>query len=197
MTDNNARSTKTLHISSVLPPLLSSGDSSATFCLDFVPYLQFDVCVRKFIKSLHCGQSATITFSALAPHIRFLSKNFILSAVPFMPRTYLDDADSDPADVRRFERAYTPLFVSLTRLTELLCSTSPQITIKCVEQVSDEYSQSLLTLERMLLQDKIVRDVLIRRWSLSGWREHRLMLAWEAGLFSSGLLHRWKVVIDK
>ncbi|KAF5373800.1 hypothetical protein D9758_000833 [Tetrapyrgos nigripes] len=174
----------------LLPPLLSK-DVNATLCLDFVPYSQIDIFVRKFIRSLPARKTASIEFTTIAPHVHFLRNTFILTAFPFLPRQYLN------IDARPFQRASTPLFVSLARVTELLSSMSLQVSVKSIEQLSNEYAQTLLAREKNMLDNVPLRDAAIREWSLSGWREHRLMLAWEAALCSSGLLVRWKIVVQR
>jgi hypothetical protein len=183
-----------MYASTTLPTLhlpLLSKDLNTTLCLDFIPYPQIDVTIRNFIRSLPAHKSAAIEFTAIASHIRFLSNNFVLAALPFLPRQYLK------SDIRPFQRACTPLLVSLARVTEVLSCLSLHITVKTIEQLSNEYARMLLAREKSLLDDALLRDDSIRQWSVSGWREHRLMLAWEEALFSSGLLVRWKIVFCK
>jgi hypothetical protein len=52
-------------------------------------------------------------------------------------------------------------------------------------------------MEQALVEDRVLRMDLIRKWGVEGWREHRLMIAWEAGLLSAGYLQRWNVIVRK
>lgn len=173
------------------PPFLS---------LDYIPYSQIEASLKSFQTRLRDGASGTLELTTLASNIAFLSTPFIFSAIPFLPRKYLKPDTQTP--LRTTQRTSTPLFTSLPRIIELLTSTShagssTQIRIESIQNVSQHTASFLQTLSTSLEDDSEVRTKFIDRWSIEGWREHRFLMDWEAGLLSAGLLTKWVIVVRK
>ncbi|ESK95085.1 hypothetical protein Moror_13817 [Moniliophthora roreri MCA 2997] len=167
----------TLHL---LPPIISPSLRN-TLCLDFIPQSEVESILRNFLHSLPLGTQATIEFTARDPHIPFMSDSFLTCALPFM--------------LRYQQRTSAPLFVSLTRVIDTI--TDFKMKILSVTNESDEYAQELYTRERDMLIDRALRTRFIQQHGETVWREHRLMVVWEAGLHATGLLNRWVVVFRK
>jgi hypothetical protein len=107
-----------------------------------------------------------------------------------MPRKYL-------LRERGSCRTSTPLLTSLHRIIEVLSSGPSNNTIERITNVTANHVTALRMMEQALVEDRVLRMDLIRKWGVEGWREHRLMIAWEAGLLSAGYLQRWNVIVRK
>jgi len=177
---------------SLTPPLVSPNTPS-TLYLDFIPHPQLEASIRNLQSVLRKGIPATLEFTTIAPHISFLSTSFILCALPFLPRKHLATDQNQETALR----TSTPLLTSLHRVIELLTSTPSKLTIESILNVSASCVTGLNALEGELQDDRGIRTAFIDKWGVEGWREHRLMMAWEAGLLSAGYLTRWIVVVRK
>jgi hypothetical protein len=170
---------------------ISFQDAQAITCLDFLPYSDLESSIHNIIQSrLQLRSSALFEFTTLASNIAFLSDQFIFCALPFMPRKYLEQRD-------RPCRTSTPLLTSLHHITKVISSGPSTVTIERITNVTAEHVMALRMIEQSLVTDRVLRLRLIKKWGIEGWREHRLMIAWEAGLLSAGHLQRWNVVVRK
>lgn len=168
------------------PPNISS-----TVYLDFIAPSDLASALRFVQSRLIPGAAATLEFTTIAPDITLLSDAFALCAVPFMPRMH---ARTDAAS----QRTTTPLLTSLHRVVELLAAAGPvPVTIESVTNATATQITALWALHSRLLADRGLRSALIDKWGEEGWREHRLMVAWEAGLLAAGYISRWIVVVRK
>jgi hypothetical protein len=146
------------------------------------------------------GTFATLEFTTSAPHVTFLSPQFILCAVPFLPHKHARaraKANITPTDRRN--RTATPLLASLHRVLELLTAGpgTGALALENVSNVSTKYAEGLTGAAERLEDDSATRAAFIHQWGEGAWREQRLMLGWEAALYSAGLLKRWVVIVRK
>jgi hypothetical protein len=85
----------------------------------------------------------------------------------------------------------------LHRILELLTTGTAALALENVSNVSRQYADGLSAAATHLEEASATRAAFIRQWGDAGWREERLMMGWEAALFSAGLLMRWVVVVRK
>ncbi|KAJ7137725.1 hypothetical protein C8R44DRAFT_727940 [Mycena epipterygia] len=160
--------------------------------LDYIPFSHLEPSLLRLRAALAPGTVATLEFTTPAPSTTFLSTPFNLCAVPFLPRKYAVGAP-------RRTRTATPLLASVHRVLELLAAGPgpAALTLERVENVSKTYAEGLNAAAGHLEDDRATRAAFIQQWGVAGWREQRLMMAWEAALFSAGHLTRWVVVVRK
>jgi len=169
---------------------VSFDDHQTITCLDFLPYPELESSIRTIQARLHPGSSALFKFTSISPKIAFLSDQFVFCCLPFMPRRYLLKQDNP-------RRTSTPLLTSLHHITEVLSTESSTVSIQQITNVTAEHIIALRMMEQSLVTDPVRRLGMIGKWGLDGWRDHRFMIAWEAGLLSAGYLQRWNVVVRK
>ncbi|KAJ7286201.1 hypothetical protein C8J57DRAFT_1708554 [Mycena rebaudengoi] len=157
--------------------------------LDYTHFSHLEASILHIRNSLTPGTFETLEFTTPSQPIPFLSAQFILCSIPFLPRKYAIHTRTPP----RY-RTSTPVLASINRILELLTA-GP--TLERVVNVSEQYAAALNVRSLHLEDDKDCRAAFIQQWGLAGWREERLMMAWEAALFSAGWLTRWVVVIRK
>ncbi|KAJ6618812.1 hypothetical protein B0H10DRAFT_1658575, partial [Mycena sp. CBHHK59/15] len=153
--------------------------------LDYTPYPHLNAALLRLRHILAPGTAATLEFTAPAQPIAVLGSQFVLCVLPFLPRTHA------PA------RTSTPLFVSLQRVLALLTAGPAAPALERVLNVSERYATALRATATRLEDDRGTRTTFIHQWGAAAWREQRLMLEWEAALFSAGHLTRWIVVVRK
>ncbi|KAJ4475801.1 hypothetical protein J3R30DRAFT_951925 [Lentinula aciculospora] len=151
--------------------------------LDFVPYTSLEPTLKKFLLTIPSGSQGIIEFSVLAPHLKWLSAEFVLCAVPFIYLTsHSDGSTSTPTP--------TPMLLSLKLVIELLSATCTTI-LSC----TNASSENSLTLRET-----------VRGWDsvegcgLGGESRTRLkrsMLIWQAAILSAGWVQRWVVVVSR
>lgn len=158
--------------------------------LDFVPFHKLEKEINKIQSSLQSGSTTILEFSCLASEVRFMSRKFILCAIPFLLRTY-----NDPKKAFKYGRTIVPLLTGFNTFVAIMSSESS--TIKSIGNISSWHAHSLLQLEERLSNDRHLRMTCVREEGIAGWREKKFMLAWEAGLLRAGFLMRWRVVLVK
>jgi hypothetical protein len=166
---------------------------------DYLPFSCLEPSLLELRATLTPGTSATLEFTTPAPHVAFLSPQFTLCAVPFLPRRHAAPPTSNstlPVSRAR-TRTATPLQASLHRILELLTTGTAALALENVSNVSRQYADGLSAAATHLEEASATRAAFIRQWGDAGWREERLMMGWEAALFSAGLLMRWVVVVRK
>ncbi|KAF8205781.1 hypothetical protein K438DRAFT_1670024 [Mycena galopus ATCC 62051] len=176
-------------------PFSFSITSNAHLDLDYVPFSRLEPSLLELRATLVPGTFATLEFTAPAPHVSFLSPHFIICAVPFLPRRHV--AQIAPNSIHPRTRTATPLQASLHRVLELLTAAPGALALENVSNVSKQYAEGLNKAAEQLEDAGVTRAAFIRQWGEAGWREQRLMMGWEAALFSAGLLTRWLVVVRK
>ncbi|KAJ7940273.1 hypothetical protein B0H13DRAFT_2260525 [Mycena leptocephala] len=124
---------------------------------------------------------------------------FILCAVPFLPHKHAPPRPKPTHANDRRNRTATPLLASLHRVLELLTAGpgTGALALENVSNVSTKYAEGLTTAAERLEDDSATRAAFIHQWGEGAWREQRLMLGWEAALYSAGLLTRWVVIVRK
>ncbi|KAJ7632963.1 hypothetical protein FB45DRAFT_866459 [Roridomyces roridus] len=157
--------------------------------LDYIPLAQLEPSLVQLRATLPAGTSATLEFTTSAAHLSFLSPQFTISAVPFLPRKRVGRSG--------VARTATPLFASIHRILELLTAGPAALALESVSNESIKYANALNAAATQLEQDPAARSAFIQQWKEEGWRERRLMLVWEAALFSAGHLMRWVVVVRR
>ncbi|KAF9483795.1 hypothetical protein BDN70DRAFT_264046 [Pholiota conissans] len=165
--------------------------SRPSFDLDFVPYHELRHEIR-CIQDLHRpGNSTVIEFSCLGPGVRLMGADFLLCAVPFVTSNV-----NAHACKKRINRTSMPFFVQVHDVVGILTSRRA-LAVKSIINISWEYAETLYRLEKDLVNDRNLRTQHIEDVALAGWREDRLMLAWEAGLLTSKLLVRWRITFSE
>jgi hypothetical protein len=173
------------------PRNLNAEASTYPLDLDFVPFHHLEKQINKIQCSLPSG-STILEFSCLAPAVRFMSRDFILCAIPFLLRTYKDSKEA-PKHIR----TTSPLLTRFNTFVALLSSEPSTIRVKSIVDISRWHAHSLLQLEERLSNDRHLRTTCVQEEGIAGWREKKFMLAWEAGLLRAGFLTRWRVVLVK
>ncbi len=90
-------------------------------------------------------------------------------------------------------RTSTPLLLTLQSVVAAL--SNERLSILTLTNISSEHADSLLFQEKELVTSKGLRNQIVRKGGLTGWRKRRLALVWQAGLLSAGLLIRWRIVL--
>ncbi|KAJ7256499.1 hypothetical protein B0H12DRAFT_1232828 [Mycena haematopus] len=173
--------------------------SNAHLDLDYLPFSNLEPSLLELRTTLAPGTFVTLEFTTLAPHVAFLSPHFTICAVPFLPRRHLRSATKIAPCWIHPTRTATPLQASLHRILELLTAAGPGVALALenVSNVSKQYADGLNAAAEHLEGASGTRAAFIGQWGEAGWREQRLMMGWEAALFSAGLLMRWVVVVRK
>ncbi|KAF8913526.1 hypothetical protein CPB85DRAFT_553845 [Mucidula mucida] len=142
--------------------------------LNTIPHSQIHAAIKSHLNN-RTG-STVLEFTTLASNVPWMSREFILSAVPFLRRA------GTP----------TPLLTSLLDVLKI-----DDARIKTVENVSRQYAALLITTaEFELTEERATRSEFINRFGMQMWREHRFLLIWEAALLNAGLTCRWIVVFE-
>ncbi|KIY50825.1 hypothetical protein FISHEDRAFT_71140 [Fistulina hepatica ATCC 64428] len=178
-------------------------DTCPLLCLDDIPSHLVRKRIDAFCASLCTGETAALEFTTLAPSTPFLSVPFFLSGIPFL-RCSLSSRQHSSKPGRRL---LTPFAITLSGILDLLSTpclsaqhrkptrmSSPRAArINSVLNVSSQHAARLLALRDHLENDTLMRTSFVNAYGLEFWRQHRLMLAWEAGLLTAGLLERWVI----
>jgi len=164
--------------------------------LDTVPHDYVAKAIGRFKSSLGQGCRGTIEFSALAPGIRFMSRAYIQSTLPFLPRRFTRSLDRKTAIP---ERSSTPLFITLNQIVELLISPAhaDPLILESITNASSAYARSIAAAYDSLSNSRYARDPFIQEFGITAWREYRFFLAWEAALLKTGKLERWVVMVQR
>ncbi|KAF8163503.1 hypothetical protein B0H34DRAFT_837142 [Crassisporium funariophilum] len=173
------------NISGNKPPIRAE---LVAFDLDFISYHRLEAELSVIHLRLGPDSSKAIEFSCLAPGIGFLTHDFVLCAIPFLPTTYRTSKTNT-----QVSHTTTPLFVSLNSVIASL-SSGPW-TIKSIQNISNLHALALDKLGQDLLYDKAARSAFIEGANVAAWREKIFRLAWEAALLRAGLLMRWRVIL--
>lgn len=161
---------------------------STSIDLDVVPYRNLETELRRIQAPYQAGSLITVEFSCLASDIAFMSTQFILCAIPLLPRAFGNRTKRNP-------RTSTLLLTRLETMVSLLLSLSCRIV--CVDNVSSRRAAILQALEMDLVGNKSKRVDCINKIGVAGWREERFMFAWEAVLLMSGNLIRWRITLKR
>ncbi|KIK63752.1 hypothetical protein GYMLUDRAFT_40817 [Collybiopsis luxurians FD-317 M1] len=143
--------------------------------LDFVPYGSLESTIKSLVLSLPFGSRAVVEFTTLSPHIKWLSKDFALCAVPFL-YSRQDSQMEAPTP--------TPMLLSLNQVIAILSLRcySPSLGIISCTNSSADFSTNLQRLARELAPCHV---------------EQKALHLWQAALLNAGLIHRWVVVVSK
>ncbi|KAJ7112453.1 hypothetical protein C8R43DRAFT_153168 [Mycena crocata] len=160
--------------------------------LDYTPFSSLESSLLRLRSTLAPGALASLEFTTPTPSVTFLSTQFTICAVPFMTRKYPGGSGAPNRN-----RTATPLLASLHRVLELLTAGPAALALESVSNVSQQYADGLTAAAEHLEDDRATRTTLIQQCGMAAWREQRLMMAWEAALFSAGHLSRWVVVVRK
>ncbi|KAJ6490594.1 hypothetical protein C8R47DRAFT_1214887 [Mycena vitilis] len=179
-------------------PLPLSFTSNQHLDLDYLPFSCLESSLLELRATLAPGTFATLEFTTPAPHVTFLSPQFTLCAVPFLPRKRTRPLPKGTTVIESARtRTATPLLASPHRVLELLTAGPGALALENVSNISIKYAEGLTAAAEHLEDDSLARSAFINRWGEAGWREQRLMMVWEAALFSAGLLTRWVIIVRK
>ncbi|KAJ7217190.1 hypothetical protein GGX14DRAFT_561716 [Mycena pura] len=180
-------------------PIFHSLTSDSYLEIDCVPFSRLDTSLRQLRDTLKPGAAATLEFTTPAPNITFLSSEFNICAVPFLPRKYATPPPNTPhLSTPRPNRTATPLLASIHRVLEHLTVGPSALTLESLTNVSEMYADGLIAAVERLEDDRAARTAFVNQWGAAGLREELFMMAWEAALFRSGRhLIRWIVVVRK
>ncbi|KDR73537.1 hypothetical protein GALMADRAFT_251264 [Galerina marginata CBS 339.88] len=155
--------------------------------LDLVQYLDLNAEISRIQLLTQSTSSTIVEFSCLAMPTGFLTHQFMLCAIPFVPYLAGEKHGS------RKNRTSAPLLAKLPDILSLFPAGTSMI--DNVVNISYQHAISLQSMEKELVDNKRVRQEYIRDVGMVGWREDRLMLVWEAGLLQCGLLNRWRITL--
>ncbi|OJA13882.1 hypothetical protein AZE42_05403 [Rhizopogon vesiculosus] len=119
------------------------------------------------------GCRATLEFTSLSSSISVLSTTHTLCMMPFLTRRLpyrLSDVFAAVSNTRNF------------KLTSL-------------SNTSETYANSLAAASTKLTDDPVVRKQYVDEVGIKGWRERRLMIAFEAALVRKGWLEHWEAIL--
>ncbi|KAJ7735430.1 hypothetical protein B0H14DRAFT_3516846 [Mycena olivaceomarginata] len=150
-------------------PLSFSITPNVHLDFDYLPFSCLEPSLLELRATLTPGTSATLEFTTPAPHVAFLSPH-----------------NSTLPGPRARTRTATPLQASLHRILELLTTGTAALALENVSNVSRQYADGLSAAATHLEEASATRAAFIRQWGDAGWREERLMMGWEAALFSAG-----------
>ncbi|TCD67273.1 hypothetical protein EIP91_000295 [Steccherinum ochraceum] len=118
-----------------------------TLYLDRTHPAQITSFIRTFQVSITVGSTAMLGFSARGPSFPSSQKDplYDFAALPFLPRRHSKRAKGsrEPDAPRSALRTLIPLKTTLDNVVYLLTSSSSPLTIKSVQNVSDEYATHL------------------------------------------------------
>ncbi|KAJ3862075.1 hypothetical protein EV359DRAFT_65939 [Lentinula novae-zelandiae] len=184
-------------------------ESTMKLDLDFVPYASFESTVKAFIHSIPLSKNqnidAILEFTVLAPHVKWLSREYVLCAIPFM---YTNDGRNANSIIKSDATppptlTPTPMLLSLKQVIENLTSLSSSSSLQILSctNTSSECSSSLREIVRE-------RDLVGLDGGLnpkghahggcgeesSSWMRERSMMLWQAAILRAGWVQRWVVV---
>ena len=195
-------STKTGHPTYSLDPpsllfLNTLHEETPTVSLDLVSYRHLESHVRHLRSSLAPGSFLMLglTSRAAKANSSFWSKATVLTALPFLPRRFLQPRIRQLGSLA--QRTTTPLLSSVLSVVQLLTSGPDPLTVEVVRNVSREYADFLHQTVDELENDPAVRAAFVHEWGMQGWIEERLCIAWEAALVDAGMLESWVIVVCK
>jgi len=162
--------------------------SNPTLYLDFVSYPDLEPTIRTFQSRLKPTTFGSLEFTTTASKISLFSNDFVLCALPFMPRNYLNGKTT--------QRTSTPLLASLHHITEYVSSNNSK-NIESIMNITDLQIGALRMSRQSFVTDRALRSAVIEKWGEKGWREHIFLMDWEVGLLAAGFLTRWSIVIRK
>ena len=178
----------------------------AMLSLDAVPFSKLKAHVRALQLSLPPGTSAIVGFSTRGNSVPYLSTAFVHASIPFIARKHVTErrmkATSQPgkSTTGRYpslDMKATPLLTSLDHNLKLLATGAAPLLVESVQNVSAQYASYLERYVQELTDIPKVRDRFVAQWGMAGWREERLLVAWEAALFRAGLMSRWAVFVTR
>ncbi|KAJ3928967.1 MAG: hypothetical protein NXY57DRAFT_1018793 [Lentinula lateritia] len=186
-------------------------ESTMKLDLDFVPYASFESTVKSFIQSMPLSENqnidAVLEFTVLAPHVKWLSREYVLCAIPFIytngrNANSIIKSDATPPPTL----TPTPMLLSFKQVIENLTSLSSSSSLQILSctNTSSECSSSLREIVRE-------RDLVGLDGGLnpkghahggcgeesSSWMRERSMMLWQAAILRAGWVQRWVVVVSR
>lgn len=147
-----------------------------------------------------------VGFSTRGGSVSYLSAAFVHASIPYFARKHVigrrDNAALPhdgviPGRTPFLDMQPTPLSTSLDHILRLLTSGATPLSVESVENVSGQYANYLDRYVQDLTEMPAVRARFVARWGMAGWREERLLVAWEAATFRAGLMSRWAVYVTR
>ncbi|KAJ4463477.1 hypothetical protein C8J55DRAFT_531656, partial [Lentinula edodes] len=194
-------------------------ESTMRLDLDFVPYASFESTVKAFIHSMPLSENqnidAVLEFTVLAPHVKWLSREYVLCAIPFMytngrNANSIIKSDATPPPTL----TPTPMLLSLKQVIENLTSLSSSSSLQILSctNTSSKCSSSLREIVRE--RDLVGLEGLDGGSNPKGhahsecggyggcgegsssWMRERSMMLWQAAILRAGWVQRWVVVVS-
>ncbi len=166
---------------------------SCAYDLDYTPYHNIEHLIFRLRRIHKLGSTFSIEFSCLTSRSTFFSRHFILCAIPL----FFLSKDHKPGNrTSKPLRSTTPLFLTLQQVIAVLSKPSNlgrAESVLSITNITMEHAKLLRAQERELVENRGVRSRIVDEGGVAAWREKRLVLLWEAGLLSAGLLTRWHV----
>ncbi|KAJ4463473.1 hypothetical protein C8J55DRAFT_494337 [Lentinula edodes] len=185
-------------------------ESTMRLDLDFVPYASFESTVKAFIHSMPLSENqnidAVLEFTVLAPHVEWLSREYVLCAIPFMytngrNANSIIKSDATPPPTL----TPTPMLLSLKQVIENLTSLSSSSSLQILSctKTSSEWSLSLREIVRE--RDLVGLDGGLNfkghahsecggyrgcEEESSSWMRERSMMLWQAVILRAGWVQR-------
>ncbi|GJE87103.1 hypothetical protein PsYK624_031860 [Phanerochaete sordida] len=181
------------------PALHKLAPDMTMLSLDAVPFSKLESHIRALQRSLPPGSSAVVGFSTRGGSMSYLSTAFVQASIPYFARRHAIARPAPPgggiAPTLGVEPA--PLLTSLDRVLRLLAHGGAALSVESVQNVSAQYASFLERYVQELTEQAAVRARFVARWGMAGWREERLLVAWEAATFRAGLMSRWAVYVTR
>ncbi|KAJ3851052.1 hypothetical protein EV368DRAFT_83917 [Lentinula lateritia] len=192
-------------------------ESTMKLDLDFVPYASFESTVKAFIHSMPLSENqnidAVLEFTVLAPHVKWLSREYVLCAIPFMytngrNANSITKSDTTPPPMP----TPTPMLLSLKQVIENLTSLSSSSSLQILSctNTSSEYSSSLREVVRERDLGGLDGGLNTQGHAhgecggyggcgeeSSSWNRERSMMLWQAAILRAGWVQRWVVVVSR
>ncbi|KAJ3890373.1 hypothetical protein GG344DRAFT_66348 [Lentinula edodes] len=195
-------------------------ESTMRLDLDFVPYASFESTVKSFIHSMPLSANqnidAVLEFTVLAPHVKWLSREYVLCAIPFMytngrNANSIIKSDATPPPTL----TPTPMLLSLKQVIEILTSLSSSSSLQILS-CTNTSSECFSSLREIVRERDLVGLEGLDGGSnpkghahsecggcggcgegSSSWMRERSMVLWQAAILRAGWVQRWVVVVEK
>ncbi|KAJ4467526.1 hypothetical protein C8R41DRAFT_855523 [Lentinula lateritia] len=186
-------------------------ESTMKLDLDFVPYASFESTVKSFIQSMPLSENqnidAVLEFTVLAPHVKWLSREYVLCAIPFIytngrNANSIIKSDATPPPTL----TPTPMLLSFKQVIENLTSLSSSSSLQILSCTNTSSECSLSLREIVRERDLVGLDGGLNPKGhahggcgeeSSSWMRERSMMLWQAAILRAGWVQRWVVVVSR
>ncbi|TFY60438.1 hypothetical protein EVJ58_g5164 [Rhodofomes roseus] len=143
-------------VSAALPPAIS---------LDGVAYTLMESSVKELQASLVPGTSLTLVFTTPGTTASFPSNNFVLAALPFLPRSGFKQTSQKQVHPTNQHGPWAPapLFSSLPQILQLLTAGPNPLVVNSIVNISEAYASSLHAYVHALEEDRVATERFVQQ----------------------------------